>query len=93
MIAVRSINREEAYIEKQLEAILLAEVTYLVSLVQTELGRIESELADTAPMDPLADPGQAFAALARRIRSNHLPLCSSPAVRDPLAPGKWKSGC
>jgi signal transduction histidine kinase len=56
VIAVRSINREEAYIEKQLEGTLLAEVVYLVSLVETELGRIEKDLADSAPLDPLADP-------------------------------------
>ena len=56
VIAVRSINREEAYIEKQLEGTLLAEVVYLVSLVETELGRIEKELAASAPLDPLADP-------------------------------------
>jgi signal transduction histidine kinase len=56
VIAVRSINREEAYIEKQLEGTLLAEVVYLVSLVETELGRIERDLADSAPLDPLSDP-------------------------------------
>jgi len=56
VIAVRSINREEAYIEKQLEGTLLAEVVYLVSLAETELGRIEKDLADSAPLDPLTDP-------------------------------------
>ena len=56
VIAVRSIDREEAYIEKQLEGTLLAEVVYLVSVVETELGRIETELADSAPLDPLSDP-------------------------------------
>ena len=56
VIAVRSINREEAYIEKQLEGTLLAEVVYLVALVETELGRIESDLAGSAPLDPTADP-------------------------------------
>jgi signal transduction histidine kinase len=63
VIAVRSITREEAYIEKQLQGTLLAEVTYLVTLVETELGRIESELADSAPSDPLAlqtDPQSAL---------------------------------
>jgi len=56
VIAVRSIDREEAYIEKQLEGTLLAEVVYLVSVVETELGRIETEAADSAPLDPLSDP-------------------------------------
>jgi signal transduction histidine kinase len=56
VIAVRSIDREEAYIEKQLEGTLLAEVVYLVSLVETELDRIETDLADSAPPDPLSDP-------------------------------------
>ena len=87
VIAVRSINREEAYIEKQLEATLLAEVTYLVSLVQTELGRIESELADSAPMDPLADPGQAFAGW--RDASD---LITSPFVLSPQFEILWPRG-
>ena len=56
VIAVRSIDREEAYIEKQLQGTLLAEVVYLASLVETELARIEKDLADSAPFDPLADP-------------------------------------
>ena len=86
-IAVRSINREEAYIEKQLEATLLAEVTYLVSLVQTELGRIESELADSAPIDPLADPHQAFSGW--RGTSD---LVTSPFVLSPLFEILWPRG-
>jgi len=45
-------NREEDYIEKQLEGTLPAEVTYLVSLVETEFGRIESELAGSPPPEP-----------------------------------------
>jgi signal transduction histidine kinase len=87
VIAVRSINREEAYIEKQLEATLLAEITYLVSLVQTELGRIENELADSAPLDPLVDPRQAFTGW--RGASD---LVTSPFVLSPQFEILWPRG-
>ncbi len=56
VIAVRSIKREEAYIEKQLQGTLLAEVTYLVSLVETELSRIKRELTGSAPDSASGDP-------------------------------------
>jgi signal transduction histidine kinase len=56
VIAVRSIKREEAYIEKQLQGTLLAEVTYLVSLVDAELSGIEKELAGSAPDSASGDP-------------------------------------
>ena len=87
LIAVRSIYREEAYIEKQLEATLLAEVTHLVSLVQTELGRIETELADSAPLQPLVDPQQVFAGW--RGASD---LVASPFVLSPRFEILWPRG-
>jgi signal transduction histidine kinase len=49
LIAVRAINREEAYIEKSLQGTLLAEVTHAVSLVAGELEKVREELGRTAP--------------------------------------------
>jgi signal transduction histidine kinase len=87
VIAVRSINREEAYIEKQLEGTLLAEVTYLASLVETELGRIESELAGSAPFEP---PVAIESALKGwREASN---LVSSPFLLSPEFLILWPRG-
>ena len=87
VIAVRSINREEAYIEKQLEGTLLAEVTYLVSLVETELGRIESELADSAPLEP---PDTEESAL--KAWRDASPLVSSPFLLSPEFEIIWPRG-
>lgn len=87
VIAVRSINREEAYIEKQLEGTLLAEVTYLVSLVETELGRIESELADSAPFVP---PDKVESALKEWRHA--APLLSSPFLLSPEFEILWPRG-
>ncbi|MDP2922142.1 MAG: HAMP domain-containing sensor histidine kinase [Candidatus Omnitrophota bacterium] len=44
LIAVRSINREEAYVEKQLERSLLAEVVHVSSLANAQLKDIQKEL-------------------------------------------------
>ena len=49
VISVRMLNREEAYIEKSLEGTLMAEVTHIVSLLNTELNKIQYELDRTAP--------------------------------------------
>ncbi len=87
VIAVRSINREEAYIEKQLEGTLLAEVTYLVSLVETELGRIESELADSAPLEPPDTEESALEAW-----QDASPLVSSPFLLSPEFEIIWPRG-
>ncbi len=87
VIAVRSINREEAYIEKQLEGTLLAEVTYLVSLVETELGRIESELADSAPLEPSVAVESAL-----KGWRDAFPLVSSPFLLSPEFEILWPRG-
>ncbi len=87
VIALRSINREEAYIEKQLEGTLLAEVTYLVSLVETELGRIESELADSAPLEPSVAVESAL-----KGWRDAFPLVSSPFLLSPEFEILWPRG-
>jgi signal transduction histidine kinase len=46
-LAIRSISHEEAYIEKQMEGTLSAEVTHVAAVVRSELGTIQAELAGT----------------------------------------------
>jgi signal transduction histidine kinase len=53
-LAVRSIRREEAFIEKRLAAGLTAEVLQLAASVTDELRRVEEELARGAPGPDLA---------------------------------------
>lgn len=50
LLAVRAINREEAFIEKRLEDTLMLEITHVVTLVNTELQRIEEELLSASPV-------------------------------------------
>jgi len=50
-LAMRSINREKAFIEKSLENTLLAETNHVVSLIQSELSKAESELNQTVPIE------------------------------------------
>ncbi|MCK4809878.1 MAG: HAMP domain-containing histidine kinase [Candidatus Omnitrophica bacterium] len=59
LIALRAVNREEAYIEKQLEVTLLAEVTHVTLLVKTVLKDVEAELSRTVEVpqdDNFAEP-------------------------------------
>ena len=49
LLAIRAIGHEEAYIEKQLEGTLSAEVTHISSVVAAEVGRIHDEVEAAAP--------------------------------------------
>ncbi|MCX6566037.1 MAG: HAMP domain-containing sensor histidine kinase [Candidatus Aminicenantes bacterium] len=62
VLAVRSIDREEAFLEKRLQGTLDAELTHAVSLMQDELQRFREELASTAPAETGSDPRPALAA-------------------------------
>lgn len=52
VVAVRSINREEAFLEKRFQESLDAELLHVVSMMRDEIGRIRAELEDTAPAIP-----------------------------------------
>jgi signal transduction histidine kinase len=62
LMVVRAISHEEAYIEKQLEGTLLADVTHAASVVSAEVSAIQGELASTAPAGAGSDPSRAFEA-------------------------------
>jgi len=77
-LAARSINREEAFIEKRLERTLDAELVHVVGLMNAELDRVREELERSAPGDAAGDPSAVFAAWKK----------ASPLIRTPflLAP-------
>ncbi|MBN2198471.1 MAG: hypothetical protein JW747_01325 [Candidatus Aminicenantes bacterium] len=60
VLAARSINREEAYIEKQIETALDAELVHVVSRMNAELERLREELERSSP-DDAGDPAAVFA--------------------------------
>ena len=61
-LSVRSIDREEAFLEKRLQGALDAEVSHAVSLIREDLDRMREDLAAGAPRDTGTDPRAAFAA-------------------------------
>lgn len=73
-LAARSINREEAFIEKRLERTLDAELVHVVGLMNAELDRLREELLRSAPGDAAGDPGAVFAVWKE----------ASPLVRTPF---------
>ncbi|MCX6558928.1 MAG: HAMP domain-containing sensor histidine kinase [Candidatus Aminicenantes bacterium] len=77
VLSVRSLGREEAFLEKRLAQSLDAELTYAVALVRENLGRIEELLSASAPADPGSDPRAAFAAWKKAA-----PLVGVPFLLD-----------
>jgi signal transduction histidine kinase len=59
VLAVRAINREEAYVEKQYAQTLSAELVHVVGLVNAELEAVREELGRTIPPVP-AEPAEPF---------------------------------
>ncbi len=59
-IAIRSLSREEAYIERRIKNTLLAEATHTASLIQAELKNVQQELNTTAPSIGDTSLNQAF---------------------------------
>ena len=55
VVAVRSINREEAFLEKRFQESLDAELIHVVSLMREEIGRVQAELESTVPAVPKGD--------------------------------------
>ena len=78
LLAIRAISHEEAYIEKQLEGTLLAEVTHATALVNTEVARIMGELAGTVPLASGSDVGDSLDHWSRRSALVDIPFLLSP---------------
>jgi signal transduction histidine kinase len=78
VMAIRSINREEAYIEKRLQSALQAELTHVANLVNTELENIRNELQTAIPADVKQDPQSALSVWAERSLLVKVPFLLSP---------------
>jgi signal transduction histidine kinase len=61
VIAVRSINREQAFIESRLQRTIDAELVYMVSLLNADLDRIREELAAPLTGEEFSSPQSALA--------------------------------
>ncbi len=81
VLAVRSIDREEAFLEKRLQGALDVELTQAVSLMQDEIRRMGEELTTTAPADAGADQRAALVAWKNRSPLVGVPFLLSADFR------------
>jgi signal transduction histidine kinase len=79
-IAVRSINREKAFIELNLQRTLDVELVQTISLLNTELDRIRDELAASAPTQAFSSPQSAFVGWKSRSELIQIPFLLSPEL-------------
>ncbi len=80
-LSLRSLGREEAYLEKRLAQSLDAELTLAVSLVRENLTRLEADLAASAPADPGDSPRAALAAWKGKSALVGVPFLLSADLR------------
>jgi signal transduction histidine kinase len=78
IIAIRSVNREEAFIEMRLQRTLDVELVHTVSLLNGELDRIQDELAASAPTGEISTPQAAFSDWKSRSELIQIPFLLSP---------------
>ncbi len=78
IIAIRSVNREEAFIEMRLQRTLDAELVHTVSLLNAELDRIRDELAASVPTGVASSPVNAFSDWKSRTELIQIPFLLSP---------------
>ena len=86
VIAIRSINREKAFIELRLQRTLDAELVHMVSLVNSDLDRIREELASSLTGDESASREDALSAWKTRS-----PLVGVPFLLSPNLEIVWPS--
>jgi len=77
-LALRAISHEEAYIEKQIEGTLSAEVAHVAGLVRSELVAIQAELAGTVSPPASEDPSASFQEWRRASALVDIPFLLSP---------------
>jgi signal transduction histidine kinase len=81
VIGIRSINREEAFIEMRLQRTIDAEVVHMVSLLNADLDRIREELASSLTGGEFASPQPALAAWKARSGLVGVPFLLSPDLK------------
>ena len=78
VIAIRSINREKAYIEKRFQETLTAEIFYTVSLLNQELDKVREELNSTSPSSTSTDPKRSLSEWKTLSQLVNVPFLLSP---------------
>ena len=81
VIAIRSINREEAFIELRLQRTIDAELVYMVSLLNADLDRIREELASSLTGNEFASPQSAMSGWKARSKLVGIPFLLSPELK------------
>lgn len=77
LLAIRSIGREEAYIQTRLEHTLSAEVDHVADLVSSEIGLVQHEIEEAAGGVSSGDPEGSFAEWKNRSRLVEAPFLLS----------------
>jgi signal transduction histidine kinase len=77
ILALRAIEREEAYIEKNLKNTLDAEVANAVNLINAELKTLQNEIAEIITIPPLAEAEQALKAMKQKSSIISIPFLVS----------------
>jgi signal transduction histidine kinase len=80
-LSLRSLGREEAFLEKRLSQSLDAELTYAVALVRENLTHLEETLAASAPADPGSDVRAVLAGWKKAVPLVGVPFLLSPDLR------------
>ncbi|MBN3039789.1 MAG: HAMP domain-containing histidine kinase [Candidatus Omnitrophica bacterium] len=78
-IAMRSIGVEEIYIEKSIEKILFAEVSYVASRINSRLAEIEDDLSSSIDPPPLDRLKESFAQWEKTTPLVGVPFLVSPS--------------
>jgi signal transduction histidine kinase len=78
LLAIRSIGREEVYIERQLERTLSAEVDHVSTRITTEIAGVQSELAGTASVSFGKNPADSLELWKMRSSLVDIPFLLSP---------------
>lgn len=81
IIAIRSVNREEAFVAMRLERTIDAELVYTVSRMNAELDLIQEELASSIPSDAVLAPETAFNAWKASSELVLVPFSLSPDLK------------
>ncbi len=80
-LSLRSLDREEAYLEKRLAQSLDAELSLAVTMIRENLARMEATLAASAPDDPGTGPQAALAAWKKAAPLVGVPFLLSPDLK------------
>ncbi len=81
VLAVRSINREETYIERRIQDSLDAELTHVVALLKDELRLVQEDLSAAAPPGEIGDPRSALSQWKKKSGLVGVPFLLAPDYR------------